>query len=190
MKNSTDEKKRLRADALREIDSLPEAYVESSDAGILANLTVLPEFISAGVIMFYYSVDREPDTRKAIESALRQGKTVALPISYGGGVMRAHELTDPGLLTDGLHGIPAPPESARLIDADEIDLVIVPAVNFDAQGYRLGYGGGYYDRFLPGVRAFTAGLARQRLVKSEVPREPHDIPVRCLVTEADTVYLS
>jgi 5-formyltetrahydrofolate cyclo-ligase len=189
MTSLTDEKKRLRSETLREIEALPEVYVASSDAGILANLTALPEFIAASVILFYCSVGREPDTRKAIELAARQNKTVALPAPYRGGKMLAREFVGFDALEDGLYGIPAPPDSARTVEKDDVELIIVPAVSFTADGRRLGYGGGYYDRYLPDSRAFTVGLARQRLVKSYLPSEPHDVPVRCLVTETGASYL-
>jgi 5-formyltetrahydrofolate cyclo-ligase len=173
---------------MREISGLPSEYVAASDAGIFEQLSALPEFISADVILFYYSVNREPDTRRTIELALRLGKTAALPISYRGGVMRAHEILSSGDPGPGMHGIPAPPEDSRPIEKDEIDLIIVPALSFDSAGFRLGYGGGYYDRYLPGARAHTVGLALRRLLKLAVPREPHDVPVRCVVTE-ERVYL-
>ena len=84
-------------------------------------------------------------------------------------------------------GIPAPKESAVRLDPDELDLIIVPAITFDRSGYRLGYGGGYYDRYLAQTKAFTVGLARERLVKEELPREAHDIAVKCLITESGGV---
>jgi len=88
---------------------------------------------------------------------------------------------------DRLHpamlGIPAPPETAPIMPPDEIDLIIVPALAYDTKGYRLGHGGGYYDRYLFGIPAYTVGLARERLIKAELPRQPHDIAVRCVITE-------
>lgn len=183
MTASPDTKKALREAVTREIDGLPAEYIASSDAGIFENLSVLPEFVSAKVILFYYSVNREPDTRRAIDLALRMGKTVALPISYRGGVMRAHEILSAGDPGPGLHGIPAPPEDSRLIEKDALDLIVVPALAFDRAGFRLGYGGGYYDRYLPGARAYTVGLARRRLIKDAVLRETHDVPVNRVVTE-------
>jgi 5-formyltetrahydrofolate cyclo-ligase len=181
-------KKTLREATLSEIDALPAEYIQSSDAGIYGNFAALPEFASAGVILFYFSVNREPDTRRAIERALGMGKTVALPLPYRGGVMSAREILSAGVPEAGLYGIPAPPESAREIDKGDIDLIVVPAVSFDREGYRLGYGGGYYDRYLPGARAYTVGLARAKLVSPRVPREAHDIPVRCVVTEEGVMY--
>jgi 5-formyltetrahydrofolate cyclo-ligase len=181
------EKKALREATLREIEALPAEYIQSSDGGIYKNLASMPEFASARVVLFYFSVNREPDTRRAIAEALAMGKTVALPRSYRGGIMSAREIRGADAPEPGLYGIPAPPESARAIEKSDIDLIIVPAVNYDSEGYRLGYGGGYYDRYLPGTRAYTVGLARQRLLMARAPREAHDVPVRCVVTEASII---
>jgi 5-formyltetrahydrofolate cyclo-ligase len=79
--------------------------------------------------------------------------------------------------------IPAPPDTAPIIAPEELDLVIVPALAYDSAGYRLGYGGGYYDRYLHDIPAFTVGLARERLIVGELPTEQHDIAVKCVVTE-------
>ncbi|MDR2665238.1 MAG: 5-formyltetrahydrofolate cyclo-ligase [Oscillospiraceae bacterium] len=182
------EKKMLREDMLRDIGALPAKYIVSSDSGIYNNLVELPEFLSAGVVLFYFSVNREPSTHRAIARALDMGKTAALPLPYPGGVMSAREILSADAPEAGPYGIPAPPESARIIEKGDIDLIIVPAVSFDRDCYRLGYGGGYYDRYLPGTRAYTVGLARERLIRPRVPREAHDIPVRCVVTEAGAIY--
>ena len=85
-------------------------------------------------------------------------------------------------------GIPAPPDASPAIAPQDLDLIIVPALAFDADGYRLGYGGGYYDRFLRGVSAFTIGLARERLFVEKLPRELHDVAVKCVVTEKEVRY--
>ena len=66
---------------------------------------------------------------------------------------------------------------------EKIDLVLVPALAFDKECYRLGHGGGYYDRYLPRTRAFTVGLAREKMLFDRVPREAHDVPVMLVITE-------
>ena len=73
--------------------------------------------------------------------------------------------------------------SAPVIAPEKLDLVIVPALAYDLAGFRLGYGGGYYDRFLTGTQAFKAGLARERLIMDMLPRESHDIAVDSVITE-------
>ena len=90
-------------------------------------------------------------------------------------------------LQPAMLGIPAPPDSAPVLSPEELDLILVPALVYDRDGYRIGYGGGYYDRFLSSARAFTIGLGRERLMMDRLPKEAHDIAVECVVTE-DKVY--
>jgi 5-formyltetrahydrofolate cyclo-ligase len=169
---------------------LSPEYIAQSDGGIYDNVSALPEFLAASTVLFYFSVNREPDTRRLITFALGLGKTAALPISLSHGEMHAHVIETLDCLTQGRHGIPEPPGNAARISKDLIDLIIVPAVSYDRLGYRLGYGGGYYDRYLPGARAFTVGLAREALIiDGGAPREEHDVPVRCLITETHATRL-
>ena len=180
-------KKNLREQVHNDIASLPHDYIIESDKGIHANVLALSEFILARKTMIYHSVGREPDTLRTIDSAYALGKSVALPRCYKGGVMEAREIKGLEALVPGMLGIPAPPDSAALIKPEEFELIFVPGLMFDESGYRLGYGGGYYDRYLSETSAFTVGLARDRLVTDKLPREPHDISVKCLVTESRIV---
>ena len=177
-------KHELRRAVRAEIESLPESYVHSSDEGLFRNIMTLPEFLEAQSIMIYYSVGREPDTQRLAEYALSIGKTVAYPYCYLAGRMEARVVEKLSDLTPKMLGIPAPEKSAMLIAPHELDLVIVPALTFDRDGYRLGYGGGYYDRYLSGIDAFTIGMARERMLKDELPRESHDVSVHLLATES------
>lgn len=176
------DKKAFRKAVIEKISSLSEEYIDFSNDGICKNFINMPEFLNAENIFAYISEKREPDTVKIIEKALSMGKTVALPVSYDGGVMVPKIITDLNGLETGKFGIPAPKEDAPLMSEESIDLIIVPAVTFDKNGYRLGRGGGYYDRFLEHSSAFSVGLGREKLL-CEVPLEKHDMPVKCLVTE-------
>lgn len=182
-------KTELRNQIKEETAALPEDYISDSDNGLLLLVTSMKEFSAAGNIMIYYSVEKEPDTHNIAEAALHAGKTVAFPFCRRGGTMQARVVSDLGELAPSLLSIPAPPETAPLIEPDELDLIIVPALAYDRYGCRIGYGGGYYDRYLCGIQAFTVGLARERLMKETVPREPHDIAVKCLVTENEIMRL-
>ena len=86
-------------------------------------------------------------------------------------------------LAPSMLGIPAPPDTAKLLAPEELDLIFVPALAYDAFGYRIGYGGGYYDRYLHDLSAYTVGLARERLLREILPVEPHDIAVKCVIME-------
>ena len=176
------DKKAFRKEVLGKIEALSEEYIASSNEGIYENFISLPEFESAKNIFAYISEKREPDTVRIIEKALELKKTVALPVSYDGGVMVPKVIKSLDELEIGKFGIPAPKESAPVLNDEDIDLIIVPAVTFDKNGYRLGRGGGYYDRFLEKSDAFSVGLGREELI-CDVPLESHDMSVKCLVTE-------
>lgn len=176
------DKKAFRKSIFEKIAALSEEYIAYSNEGIYENFINMPEFKSAQNIFAYISEKREPDTVRIIEKALEAGKTVALPVSYDGGRMEPRVIKSLSELEIGKFGIPAPKEDALLLSEEDIDLIIVPAVTFNRAGFRLGRGGGYYDRFLERSSAFSVGLGREKLI-CEVPLESHDMSVDCLVTE-------
>ena len=176
-------KKQFRKGVQADIAALPEDYLKMSNEGIREHFLSLPEYEDAGTIFAYISEGREPDTVGILQAALAAGKTVALPISLDDGVMEPRAIRSLDELTEGRFHIPAPPADAPLVKEEDIDLIIVPAVTFNSRGYRLGRGGGYYDRFLARSDAFSVGLGRDRLIR-EVPLEDHDQGVACLVTES------
>jgi 5-formyltetrahydrofolate cyclo-ligase len=177
-----DDKRDLRREILARIDRLPEDYIQSSNRGIYRNIVSLPEFLEASTIFAYCSMDREPDTAGIIRKAFDLGKQVLLPACLGGGVMEARMIRSLSELGPGRFGIPEP-SAVVGVPPDQVDLILVPAVTFDREGFRLGRGGGYYDRYLSGTKAYTVGLAREKLLFDVLPREEHDIPVNCIVTE-------
>jgi len=178
-----EKKANLRNQIIGEISALPDEYTAISDRGLFLWVTTLVEFITSRNIMIYYSVKREPATQEIAEFALSMGKTVAFPYCYRGGIMQARVVNNLNELRPAMLGIPAPPDTSPVISREELDLIIVPALTYDKKGYRLGYGGGYYDRYLCDIPALTVGLARARLIKDELPKEPHDIAVKCVITE-------
>jgi len=137
--------------------------------------------------MFFVSFGSEIDTVPMIEAALAQGKRVAAPRAHP----ESRELTPCEIrniaedLAPGAHNIREPKAHCQPVSLDQIDLVIVPAAAWGDDGYRVGYGGGYYDRFLSRLpRATRVGLGFEMQVVPRVPREPQDLPVDILVTEA------
>jgi len=183
-------KDELREILRAEITALPDEYIAESNKGLFLRAVSLNEFISARNIMIYHSVEREPDTISIIEAALSAGKTVAFPYCFRGGKMQARAVRDLTELRPAMLGIPAPADTAPVIAPEELELVIVPALTYDRSGYRLGYGGGYFDRFLSVIPAYTVGLARERLIRDKLPTEPHDIAVKCVITESGIISCS
>ena len=183
---SKEQKIELRKTMSEEIAALPDDYIAVSNEGIYNRVISYRKFLSARNIMVYYSVKKEPATLKIAQTALALGKNVAFPLCYKGGIMQSHVVSSLSELEPAMLGIPAPPYDAPVMSSDEFDLIIVPALTYDSKGYRLGYGGGYYDRYLRAIPAFTLGIARERLIRDELPIEPHDVPVKCLITELRT----
>ena len=183
---SKEQKNELRKILGEEIAALPDDYIAASDEGIFNRVISFRKFLSARNIMIYYSVKKEPATQKIAQTALSLGKTVAFPLCYKGGLMQAHVVSSLSELEPSMLGIPAPHDDAPVLSSEEFDLIIVPALTYDSKGFRLGYGGGYYDRYLRAIPAFTLGITRERLLRDELPVEPHDIPVKCVITELRT----
>jgi 5-formyltetrahydrofolate cyclo-ligase len=164
--------------------ALSGGYLAESDADILKKLLSLPEFVAAPRVFTYISIGREPDTRVLIHRCAELGKAVAVPVVLDTGEMRFVPLeTGVEALSPGVFGIPTPDSDAPALTPRTGDLMVVPALCFDGQGYRLGRGGGYYDRYLAAHPVFSVGLCREALVADAVPRDPWDMRVSCLVTE-------
>lgn len=146
---------------------------------IAARVTALGAYRSARTVLCYHSAGGEVDTLKLIERMRSDGKIVCLPAIIGPGVMEARRMDR---LTPGPYGIPCP--EGPLVPPEEIDLILVPGLAFDKSCHRLGRGGGYYDRYLPGCRGKTVGLAFDCQVVERLPLEAHDAPLDMLVTES------
>ncbi len=179
------DKKSARLAAKEKINGLTEEYLHISDGGIFENFISLPEYRAAGTIFIYYSVGREPDTHRIICSALKSGKTVALPYSLPGGMMEIREIKSPDCLVPDSCGIPSPPDDAGKLPVSQAELAVIPALAFDRRCRRIGHGGGYYDRFLEKFAGFSVGLSRDALMDFEFPVEGHDRSVDCVITEKE-----
>jgi 5-formyltetrahydrofolate cyclo-ligase len=177
------DKKQFRLQIARRISELSPDSLLSGDLAIFERLKAIPEFIAARRVFTYISMGREPDTRTAIEFLLSIGKTVAVPKVLGNGNMKMVTIKGMNALKPGPLGILEPEEEGQSLQTQEVDLILVPGMAFDKDGYRLGRGGGYYDRLLCRTCAFTVGLCREAAFVEKVPREAHDIPVHKIVTE-------
>lgn len=143
----------------------------------------LPEVEAACTVLLFCGTGQEADTAPVIEDLLARGKTVALPKCLPGRRMEARKIVSRAQLIPGAYGIPEPGEDCPVIERDTIDLILVPALCCDAQGYRLGHGAGYYDRYLAGYSGMTVALCPQAWLQKELPREEFDIPVDMVLCE-------
>ena len=182
--NIKERKNAFRKELRRRIAGLDEKELEKSNIGIYNNLSRLPELLAAETVFLYCSTGHEVDTRRLIAFLVERGQTVALPISLPAGEMVFARYL-PGKLQEGrFFGILEPAEDAPRLEPENGGLIIVPALAFDRSGYRMGQGGGYYDRFLSARKLFSVGIGRDCLLCDRVIREEHDAPVDCLVTES------
>ena len=147
-------------------------------------------FQAAKTIALYHSLPDEADTADLIAAALREGKTVALPRVEGDRLQFYRIASADAALEISPFGVaepPAQPENAA--PADTLDLVIVPGVCFDLRRNRMGYGKGFYDRFLRETPRPTIAVcfAAQVLRQGTLPVTPADVPMDLILTEAETI---
>lgn len=137
-------------------------------------------------IFIYNSFRSEVDTSYIIEEALDFGKIVALPITNPiDHSMEAYEINKDSVFIQDAYGIQSPDKkTSKIINPKEIDLAIVPMLAYDSYGNRLGYGGGYYDRYLPRLRedAIVVGLAFSNQFVEEIPIEKYDKKLDYVIT--------
>lgn len=136
-----------------------------------------PRLTAASVVMMYWSLPDEVCTHAAVEAVAAAGKTVALPVVVGDGLMQLRRYTGSASLKAGAYGI-MEPQSEPFTAIGSIDLVVVPGMAFDPQGHRLGRGKGYYDRFLAAIPSvYKIGVCFDFQKVSHVPTSSNDIPV-------------
>ncbi|AIC15089.1 putative 5-formyltetrahydrofolate cyclo-ligase [Nitrososphaera viennensis EN76] len=144
------------------------------------------EFEKAQVVGAYYPKGSEVRTALLIGIAKEQGKKVALPRTEGND-MRLYEYEPADKLVPGKFGIMEPAPKKRLVE--RVDLLLVPGVAFDRKGCRIGYGKGYYDRFISeGGASFSMGLAYSIQIVDELPRGRFDRKLGALATENGLLY--
>ncbi|MGO5027457.1 5-formyltetrahydrofolate cyclo-ligase [Candidatus Agathobaculum pullicola] len=161
-------------------DAVEKRYIDEKIAG---HVLEHASYRHAGCVFVYVSTPQEIDTRVLLRAALAAGKTVCVPLCGAAGEMTARQIRSLDELRPGAYGIDEPNACAQEIPPEEIELVLVPALACDRKGYRLGYGGGYYDRFL--CRTGGVGMAlcaEQRLVDS-LPHTALDQRCQWIITE-------
>ena len=163
----------------RRLEALPPPDWTPMTTAFLA----LPEVEAARTILLFYGVGREPDTTGVLTELLRRGKAVALPRCLPGRQMEARLVTGRSDLRPGAFHIPEPDENCPVVNRDDIDLILVPNLCCDKLGYRLGHGGGYYDRYLAGYAGSTVALCPRAWLQEELPRDAYDLPVGLVLTD-------
>jgi 5-formyltetrahydrofolate cyclo-ligase len=169
-------------------NAMPREEIEAASLKITKTLKGMDEILRASTVMVYLSFGSEVLTDDLVRWGWGEGKRIVVPFcSPESREMTACRIDGFDELEKGHYGIRAP-KAGRLrpVSRGEIDVIIVPAVAFDRLGYRVGYGGGYYDRFLPAApQAAKIGAAFACQIIEEIPVEPYDITMDCIVTEEE-----
>ena len=180
-------KKAIRKQIFAARKACTDQQVEDLSKIIAEKVAELPVFKNAERVLAYVDYNHEVMTRYIIEEAWKTGKEVAVPKVVGNDMI-FYKFLDFSQLEEGYFGIPEPARGETVDWQDA--LIIMPGVAFDRENHRVGYGGGYYDRFLekhPQIQRVAVAFDFQMV--EEVPTEPTDICPHIIVTEKEICYL-
>jgi len=182
-------------DALRERmrgarAAIPPEERAARGARVEARLLTLPELGDARTVLLFYSFGTEIPTAVLARRLLARGYRVLLPYLTGD-AMEAAEVR-PGMPLEATDYGPKEPADRIAVDPERIDVVVTPGLAFDRSGHRLGYGGGYYDRYLSRLQAHAArvGIGFAEQVLDHVPAEVSDEPVDVIVTDESVIRVA
>lgn len=185
----TDEKRRLRSEIRSEISSLVPEYLRAAGGEICRRILALEEYGRARNVFCFVSDGREPDTYPLLRHVLKSGRMLCVPLCVKSGEMEARRVKNLDELSPGYRGIAEPPAESERVDISCIDLAIVPCLACGRDGARLGKGGGYYDRFLAAYKGKSILVCPERLIKTGIPMDAHDIYVPMVMTE-DSLFIN
>ena len=184
-----DNKATLRDSTSGARNSIDGHYREMAEATIRGKIIQSPEIITASTIATYVSYQSEVDTHQLITHWLSERKRVVVPkvIDNNLSFFEINQMSD---VVPGYRGILEPTNVSTITNPMEIDVCIVPGLAFDINGYRLGYGKGFYDRFLASYPHISIGICFTNQLFYEIPHTKADIPVRCIITDTVTIEVS
>jgi len=182
------QKKQLRQEMLALRRGLAPGAVAAKGAAIAEQLRRTDAWRRADTILSYVTSVDNPDnevpTRELIAEGLSSGRTVLVPIALRGGVLQWSRLGSFDDLAPSRFGVLEPREECRLLlEPPEGALCLTPGIAFTRDGYRIGYGGGFYDRFLARFEGLAVGLAFAEQLIEAFPRQDYDIPVHAVLTD-------
>lgn len=158
------------------------------DNVISAKLLAHEKIRSADVILMYASFRSEVDTWHFAQNVLLKNMKIAYPVCRENNTMTFHIVSGTNQLNDATYGICEPDISLPQPEITDRTVCIVPALAFTENGGRLGYGGGYYDRFLSAYpEMYTIGLAYEACIAESLPLAEHDIKIKSVITEERTI---
>ena len=188
------DKKGLRKAMLQKRNRLEKNYLDRANEKITKDFLASSDYCDCSNIFIYISYSSEVDTQRIIDRALADGKKVLVPRTFPERKeMIALQISNFNTqLCQTCTGILEPNfVDKNAFPPEQIDLIIVPGVAFDPRGYRIGYGGGYYDKYLSlATKAKKIGFAYEESMIEEIPAEEHDQKVDAILTEGGVYSIS
>jgi len=174
----------LREQIRARLKSIPAAECDAASAEACELLRQQAFWKNSHAILIFAPLHEELNVWPLIQIALDAGKVVALPrFDPGTNKYSAHQIRNlSDDIASGKFGIREPKNYCPAVPLNRLDLVLVPGVAFDLHGRRLGRGKGFYDQLLASVRGTTCGVAFDEQIVAEIPVEPHDVQLNCILT--------
>ncbi len=189
--NKSNNKNELRRSCRALRDGFGEEFIERVSACACKNLMKSNEFVNADTVLLYFPVKNEISPLPIFEFALTLGKKVAFPVcNKENNTLVFRRVTNLNQFTRSSFGPFEPNDECKEVTPNERTLCIVPALLFSKNGYRIGYGGGYYDRFLLNFTGTSVGFIYSELLCDNLAPEAHDIPVNMIITESEVLYIA
>lgn len=183
------DKNELRQNIRHSLNKMTIDQYEQKSNIIRNRLADEPYIIEGSTIALTVSNYPEVDTSKIIEYLWEVGKKVVVPkCQPKTRMMDFYAINNFQQLETVYMDLKEPiPEKTEFVPPDQIDVIVVPGIVYDQKGYRVGYGGGYYDRYLQNYAGTLVSLAFDRQIVHSVPKQAHDIPVHFIVTETNRI---
>jgi 5-formyltetrahydrofolate cyclo-ligase len=184
-------KKEIRNGIIKNRDMLDQVAKMDMDNEIFDKFVKSDFYKKAKVIFAFVSFGSEVDTKKIIEYSIKDNKIICVPrvksMEEGFDIYRIRSLED---LEPGFYGILEPKASCERIDYESIDFILMPGVAFDRAGGRIGYGGGFYDRYLSKLNKAIPqiAIAYSLQIVDEIPMDLHDMSIGGIITEQEIIY--
>ena len=189
MNQMTKNELRQKYRALR--DSFGEEFINKASYSTSNNLQKIEEFVKADIVLLYYPTKNEISPLPLFEICLKMGKTVAFPVCQKESTtLMFKKVTSLDMLSPSSFGIFEPNEECEIIIPTEKTICITPALLFSKDGHRLGYGKGYYDRFLKDFNGISVGFSYSDCVLDFIPHDAHDIPLDMIITESEVLKIA
>ena len=185
-----EEKREVRRQYQKKRNELSKGKREKLDKILYDKTINSKEYKSAEIILAYYPIKNEPDVLPIVRHALCSGKRVAFPVSN----TDTYELSfkfieDISELKRGAYSIPEPEDTCEIFDNSGNAFCIVPALAFDRRGNRIGYGKGFYDRFLSKYKGISVGICYDDFLCENLPVENTDQKINMIITEKEEIYV-